>query len=108
MNTAVKEKWCAALRSEAYKQGKGRLRDPSNGFCCLGVLTDLYIKEKDESWNFIDNVYSFGDSAIYLPDEVAVWADLDGEDCFNPGKVAVKNDEEWTFTQIADFIEENL
>lgn len=41
MNTEVKEKWVAALRSGEYWQGKGALRDQADAFCCLGVLVDV-------------------------------------------------------------------
>ena len=49
MNSKVKEKWLTALRDGSYRQQQGWLRrqleneDPR--FCCLGVLTDLYMKE---------------------------------------------------------------
>lgn len=43
MNDNAK-KWVEALRSGAYKQGVGRLRDKADGYCCLGVACDLYIK----------------------------------------------------------------
>lgn len=44
MNPEVKAKWIDALTSGEYSQTKRCLRD-KNGYCCLGVLTDLYIKE---------------------------------------------------------------
>lgn len=40
----VKEKWIDALRSGEYSQSQNTLRD-KKGFCCLGVLCDLYQKE---------------------------------------------------------------
>jgi len=47
MNLEIKEKWLKALRSGEYKQGNAFLN--SNGkFCCLGVLTDIYIKENPD------------------------------------------------------------
>lgn len=44
MKQVVKNKWLKALRSGKYQQGRGDLKS-GNSFCCLGVLTDLYIKE---------------------------------------------------------------
>lgn len=41
MNKEVKAKWVAALRSGEYKQGKGRLKNINNEYCCLGVLCAL-------------------------------------------------------------------
>lgn len=38
-----------ALRSGEYPQTQGRLRD-GNGFCCLGVLVDLFLKENEKEW----------------------------------------------------------
>lgn len=48
----VREAWADALESGGYVQGKGVLRDATdNSFCCLGVLTDLYIKATgDGEW----------------------------------------------------------
>lgn len=42
--TPFAQKWVAALRSDEYKQGTGRLRGVA-GFCCLGVACDLAVKE---------------------------------------------------------------
>lgn len=56
MNSAVKEKWLAALRSGRYKQGRGALAQHDDDgdmlFCCLGVLCDLYAEEHGvaEAW----------------------------------------------------------
>ncbi len=33
--------WLAALRSGAYKQGKGTLVNKGNEYCCLGVLCEI-------------------------------------------------------------------
>lgn len=46
MDTDVKERWVAALRSGEYTQAKGNLKvklegDGRYGHCCLGVLCDL-------------------------------------------------------------------
>ncbi len=61
MKTRVKKLWVKALRSKKYKQGHGVLRDDNKSifgtkkdtrlYCCLGVLTDLYAKEKGISWS---------------------------------------------------------
>jgi hypothetical protein len=41
MKQEWKDKWTAALRSGKYKQGKGKLRNFDNTYCCLGVLCDI-------------------------------------------------------------------
>lgn len=41
------EKWCVALRSGEYAQGNNALQD-NNGFCCLGVACDVFIKKEDK------------------------------------------------------------
>lgn len=37
----IVEQWIMALRSGQYKQGKHRLRNDRDEFCCLGVLADI-------------------------------------------------------------------
>jgi hypothetical protein len=49
MDKRVKDLWVTELRSGNYVQTTGCLND-GVGFCCLGVLTDLYCKEKNEQW----------------------------------------------------------
>lgn len=39
------EKWCAALRSGEYKQGRGYLQPTINTFCCLGVACKVFSPE---------------------------------------------------------------
>ena len=53
MKPSIKQKWLDALRSGEYSQGTGHLYS-GRGFCCLGVLCDIYAKEKNESWWYYD------------------------------------------------------
>jgi hypothetical protein len=128
MREDVKKLWTYALRSEEYKQGKGDLRsnDPVEGVChcCLGVLTDLYVKSHPEAeWvTFKDNpeyvtlhingTIAFRDSL--LPREVVKWAGLTPYDprlmfCNNEDKsLAWQNDNGKSFKEIADFIEKEF
>lgn len=46
MNATIKKLWIKALRSGKYKQTRNSLKD-TDGYCCLGVLTDLYIKDQN-------------------------------------------------------------
>lgn len=133
MDSKVKAKWLAALRSGKYKQVKSNLK--KNGkFCCLGVLCDLYQKEtgngkwiRQTSRDKRLKVSSFkiGNEvkSDFLPDAVQKWAKLDRE---NPivnkeglyGSLSdfndaiydpkLKKDIQCDFKQIADIIEEQL
>ena len=44
MHKRIKRIWLEALRGGKYEQTTGVLRSKKDGFCCLGVLCDLYIK----------------------------------------------------------------
>jgi hypothetical protein len=41
MDKSLVERWVAALRSGKYTQGRSRLRNDDNSHCCLGVLVDV-------------------------------------------------------------------
>ena len=112
MNPQIKQKWVDALRSGEYQQGQCYLRTNS-GFCCLGVLCDLYGKENNVEWNLVNNGhnYEFQDRESYLPSSVRKWADL--EYCNPPvndeeSTLGELNDSGSTFEQIADVIEKKL
>ena len=90
MDTAIKTKWLAALRSGEYKQARGSLEEVQDGescFCCLGVLCDLAAKEgivvraERDQGHIIDATYtSVVDPEDYseavLPKAVRDWAGL--------------------------------
>jgi len=51
MKKKIMEKWVKALRSGKYKQCREKLcavsgKTGAESYCCLGVLTDLYLKER--------------------------------------------------------------
>ena len=129
MNSKVKEAWVNALRSGKYEQGSERLRSVS-GYCCLGVLCDIYAQEHNTEWEFrgneetnlqpMDYWYYEGESE-FLPESVMDWAELktnnpslqvdvdDGEDSWNyKDDVSNLNDSGCTFAEIADLIEAQL
>ena len=117
-----------ALRSGDYEQIRTRLRK-GDGFCCLGVACDLFMKENPE-WRWapedLMDQSSFarrGDPTEYtaLPPKVKEWlgfqnnfggfepADVE-DDTFDGehvkgGTLADVNDSGFTFNQIADLIE---
>jgi hypothetical protein len=121
MEENIKKEWLAALRSGKYEQSTGRLRD-DKGYCCLGVLCDIYIKaqkNEDIKWfeGFTDNflVDIDGDrEEVSLPDKVRSWAGLTtdiGRFTSEDGKtnnLAHLNDNGYSFNQIADLIEKHF
>lgn len=117
MNQEIKQKWLNALRSDEYQQTAERLHD-KNGFCCLGVLCDLYGKEHSIEWEEIDPgqythkifrnmYYSFLYKTGTLPLQVREWAEL-FQDTLVVNRLAEMNDNGYTFEQIADVIETHL
>lgn len=116
MNPEVKAKWLEALRSGDYQQTTERLQD-CGGFCCLGVLTDIYAKETgigewvvDEDGDLIFQT-SLEEEGTILPEEVKAWAELDSThpSIMMPDgyltSLAELNDGGDAFTDIAEKIE---
>ncbi len=128
MNPEIRAQWCIALRSGDYEQTAGNLRkrpeegrDEPAGYCCLGVLTDLWIKA-GHSEMVADELEGEGEdgeplalcsvwdhSGGVLSWEVAKWAGLA---CCDPdllpgehGTATWVNDSGQTFAEIADLID---
>lgn len=107
MNKNVKQKWVKALKSDKYKQGKGALcHGNQNGtkYCCLGVLSDLAVKEKVCSRRTAFK----GNSR--LSDKVRNWAGVEGSDPEIDG-ISLSYYNDWhgySFSEIASLIEKNL
>lgn len=127
MKEEIRDLWVAALRSGEYAQTQKTLRNtfPQSesqplpvGYCCLGVLCDLYAKETgDDRWVQIDSNWSpysweFDGVIGTPPDIVLNWAGLDS----STGKyrspegdiqhLTETNDKGATFAEIAKIIEE--
>lgn len=138
MNPEIKQKWVNALRSGEYEQGDGKLYS-GKGYCCLGVLCDLYSKENNLKWEFRgDDViktedeivpsqlqkcdyFYFDDESEFLPNSVQEWAELsvnnpqvkveledDEDELHYFDEIANLNDHGYSFTQLANIIEEQL
>lgn len=129
MDSSLKQKWVRALRSGKYKQATGALRN-EDGFCCLGVLCDVYDPDKwvqpippldededdDGKWNYADD----GDNYMYdttevLPEHITRIAGLTAQNPEVPygidgemKSLASINDDGATFHEIADLIETHL
>jgi len=126
MNPEVKVKWLEALRSGEYRQTRYTLQSPSHGFCCLGVLCDIYTKEVGGSWEYdycessCAHTLKVGEESAQteLPDCVVEWAGLEvrSPEVTNPfceGEVAFctlasLNDDGKDFEFIADLIDRDL
>ena len=124
MKLAIKNLWLRALRSGEYKQTQGALKN-GYGYCCLGVLCDLYTQETGLGYfndnNFFEDMTTgFGERSS-LPYSVSKWAGLKGHYKSNPciaeqkdkyrkalHSLAEANDGGKTFTEIANIIEKQL
>jgi hypothetical protein len=98
-----------------FEQGKRQLRNRTS-YCCLGVLCELFRREKGGRWELSKFITPGGTSnALSLPSDVADWAEtscnpsIDGV-CisdYNDGAEAVGN-KVHSFSEIADLISKNL
>ena len=131
MNPEVKQKWIDALRSGKYEQGSEKLRSVS-GYCCLGVLCDLYAQEHNVEWEFRgrggtylqpQDYWYFDDQSEFLPKIVMNWAGLkthnpsvrvdiednfDDDNSFYTDEIANVNDSGYTFMDLSKIIEQQL
>jgi hypothetical protein len=112
VNQDVKKLWVEELRSGRYTQAVGHLYHPLEGFCCLGVLTDVYLREsgicvdhaaleyeeviENNSHNRLNEIPSV---------EILIWAGLEQRNCAD---LAQMNDDGEEFPTIAQRIEETL
>lgn len=125
MHKIVADKLVGALRSGEYEQAKGRLKT-EDGYCCLGVLCDIYRTENaDQNGRWVETDYREESSYQFvvgqyvsggvLPAPVMQWAGMETNNGgFNPNgegtftdALSSRNDRDWSFTNIADFIEKN-
>jgi len=120
----IKERWITALTDGSYAQTKSALHT-AEGFCCLGVLCDLYdanhwkpyqrhVPEQvqvDGSPRSVETVYRYipGHPAdtyeVMPPESVTDWAGLG---VIEAGQLATMNDGGYSFATIAAHIKENL
>ena len=125
MKKSVMKKWVAALRSGEYAQTKGALckeGEKYDRFCCLGVLTELYIQDhnakkkknakKQIGWekSLTDKELCFNEEEAVLANAVKEWAGVrtyHGELAHKRDVLTVLNDRGMSFKRIADIIEDN-
>jgi hypothetical protein len=80
MNQEIKLKWLEALRSGQYKQTKYSLKN-EKGFCCLGVLCDIYSQENKTPWEkHEEEREAIIHNTKVLPVPIMRWAELKDSD----------------------------
>lgn len=100
-----KQSWVNALRSGLYKQGKFKLCDISNHYCCLGVFAQIdnsYIK---------DNSDILSDYIEYTKNNRTYDANISEDDIpfdIQEFLIDLNDNGITTFNKIADLIEEYL
>lgn len=116
MNSYWKNSWVDALRSGQYSQTEEILRDNA-GFCCLGVLCDLYRKELNVgTWEDRAPFDSDGSNFVFVVDKIAETGTLpvrmakmlDLDENSQSALIDLNDQQGFDFDEIADWIEENL
>lgn len=100
-----KTQWISALRSGTYKQSKKKLYSiATNGYCCLGVACRITDKNIDlNNRNLITK-----DMKLDIP-EILVYPQVTDNTNNLITKLTKMNDKDnKSFSEIADWIEENL
>ena len=117
MDKELKEKWVKALRSGAWKQARGRLRD-GDAYCCLGVLCKVAgipisdsgffdgVASAEEYGGVFDGAESAEDDDSVLYGYEPIWKIIGNADAARDFSEA--NDKGVSFDQLADMIEERL
>lgn len=120
MNKRVKKLWIAALRSGKYRKTTQRLRrkqgDGEFGYCCLGVLSELFRQEHPRSGEWLEestfrSTRNTADSSeTTLPRCVQKWSGVPdaNPDVGRMMNLARLNDSGKSFDHIADRIEKYL
>jgi hypothetical protein len=98
MKKQIAKKWAAALRSGKYQQGRAHLKNGSE-FCAVGVLYDLYRKEKELPPK------KFWEQPAMR--DIKKWAGLTSFSYESNRSIIVDNDRGADFHLIADIIEEH-
>jgi hypothetical protein len=97
-----------ALRSGEYKQTKEALQDDV-GYCCLGVMCDVFEKETGETIRRGTETGQILGDDLDAQEGVAEWVGLtpykSGGSNTQGALIDLNDNENYTFLQIADFIE---
>ena len=103
-----KKSWIEALRSGYYTQGTGLLRqtdsDADPSYCCLGVACSVAgVQESEIEGEWVD---SFFDK--YQPVPEVLHGEADSNELVEALSSMNDNDEQFTFNDIADWINDNI
>lgn len=104
------QKWCNALRSGKYKQGKDCLQRAQNTYCCLGVACKIFIPKEQQVFNQ-NEIDKIGHLYGSMPDQqkqAPEWLEVisDTFQCRTGESLPHLNDvKELTFDEIADCLE---
>ncbi len=105
----ARRRWIDALRSGKYTQGRNRLKNNDNSFCCLGVACDI---SGLGEWKFIDLDTSpgfvSGDEELTATPPSSVWEQLGLPRQYESRIWHMNDGIGLSFAQIADFLEEQL
>jgi hypothetical protein len=116
MNAEIAQKWVEALTSGEYKQTRRALKS-IEGFCCLGVLCEIYKKETGGGqWVgnhfqlYNENLDLISSTASILPQKVADWAGMGTRfgSCGDNDTLVALNDMGKSFETIAEVIKKNV
>lgn len=114
MDAQIKTKWVEALRSGKYKQGRSALRIDDT-YCCLGVLCEVaelgkwspLLNDDDEPTGMYWMEFNAGDrdaDLLLISVRESIGLDAEGHKaCWR-----MNDDERKSFSEIADYIEQNL
>ena len=114
MKRNAKVNWLAALRGGEFHQGMEKLHNTDNNtYCCLGVLAKLQYGNPYAGWVEDERGFQYTHEQL-SPDQLRelglLVAQQDSLIAMNDGLHNSGNEEgkNYTFTEIADWIEENL
>ncbi len=108
MKQEITNRWCKALRSGKYQQGKEKLKSDDGKFCCLGVLCEVYKEDHPD----VSDIVLYSDNQMPIA-EVRRWAEQSRFDLsYNTNvpdyHLPTLNDKyDYSFEQIADLIEKD-
>lgn len=106
MNEEIKVKWVEKLRSGEYVQGHGVLRF-NDEYCCLGVLCDIV---DPDGWD--GRYYVFSDQSGFAAPPPPLMDEINLDNVAAITLIGMNDgmypDRKHSFSEIADWIEENL
>jgi hypothetical protein len=105
MLRSMRDNWCKALRSGDYAQTTRYLHN-DKGFCCLGVLCELNLDkvDKTEHKSHEFHYWQYDNCTGLLPSALSeLFYDIEVR-----GQLMKMNDNGSSFSEIADWIEQNV